>query len=283
MKKIFLTLAITLGIATILPSQKVHAQAVLLPYTVSEGEITVHPKTLAFLQSYYGTTIGFRSQRGRTSGVPAVYHDSYYITAEDFSAKQMAAYDRNIFETFERVGINTKGSQYDNESFSNAQVDLRAVVTHECFNPVRAEIPHCIEQFGPYYNIRESIEDGTLKDRLILFNPDVSADAMALFDQMQDRVANIDVSAGVARTTLPTALVTTGGSTDKSVEGDTQLFDHSYKDRVRMNSEFVWEVCTSKYDVWAEQTDCYIRNQRLVTDPDTGLFIEASEAAEYIR
>lgn len=278
------TLAVA-GVALATP-ETASAQASLYPSSFYLVDEEIHPKTMELLQRMYGNRLGYRSQRGRVTGTPEQYEDSYYFDEDTFTEEQMMMFNDNVFEFFERIGIEMDDNIYDNDTFSDAQIDLRAVVTHECYAPVRGEMKHCVRMFGPFYNVREAILDNSLRDWLILNNTDVRPEVLTLYDRLRADVQRHQVKQD-RYTGLPQSIVTTGGNENVNEEMDdkdsaTMLFDHSYKDRVRMNAEFVWRVCSDKYGVRGAGY-CFARNRRLIIDPDAGLHINASEAADMIQ
>lgn len=260
-----------------------YAQSVLLPTPASAGTYPV--QTLEYLQDYYGIyPVEYRSQRGREhqNSVPDYLTQDYYTHPEMFSSERMTQFDENFLEMFERVAVETEHTIYDNNSIGDAQIDLRSIVSHNCFHPVHGEIDACIEQFGPYYNLKNAILDGTLRNRLIERNPDIAQDINALYEAMVTEIRNTDVQKPVSLgyySQNSTAISPSMSDT----EDETTVFDQSYFERVDLRSAFVWEVCMSKYPLWKDAARCYARNDHLVLNPDRGLLIDASSIEDMIR
>ena len=248
------------------------------PYMMQQD---MRPETL---RTYYGyptlSTPVYRSQRDRTPTTPDVYDENNYVTIDDYTEAELMMFDQEVFEMFERIAIETEGRQYDNDSLDESQVDFQAIISNMCFDPIRAEIMECIETFGPYYNLRQSILSNELRDHLLAANPEIRVSLLALYDYVRAQVAmTADVE---TKSNLPDSIVTTGGNGDDDEETG-EVLDLTYTERIRLNSQFVWEVCGQKHNSLRDIALCYERNQRLGTNPDRGLLIDAEEIEDHIR
>lgn len=198
----------------------------------------------------------------------------------------------NALETFLRVGAGGNVA-FENDSYATSEVDLRSIVSHPCFTPVNAEIEECMERFGSLYSLRSAIMNNDFFEDVLLLDPDISLEVLTLFEQMRtDIIANaVETEAPEELNFLDTGTLTIDGTTytyptiifsQESIDGNDDL-DHTRQEIIRMRSEFVWEVCRSKYALHGDAASCYVRNQRLVHAKDDGIFIDASRAVEYIR
>ncbi|MEK7563709.1 MAG: hypothetical protein AAB544_04945 [Patescibacteria group bacterium] len=240
----------------------------------------------------------FRSQRGRDEDeqFPKEFDPDFYLQDvngnNDFININMMPVER-ISQLFERIGVerepffsNNNGQIYDNDTFSDSEIDLRQLVSHQCFYPVNQEILDCMQEFGPYYDLGAAMDTGLLRDLLITGNPNISDDMIRLYDAMVWRFRQqglfdrqgIQVSGDYTG-----SLDFNGGVTAEQVEEERSLFNLSATQRMDLRAQFIWSVCASKYQSWGETAMCYQRNERLVTDNDMGLHIEGSDVDEDIR
>ena len=78
--------------------------------------------------------------------------------ATDKSADYYASY---IAKRFQRVGAEQIGT-YDNASIATSAFDFAQYTSNTCYSPTENDIAACKQEFGPFYNLKDTMTRGTL-------------------------------------------------------------------------------------------------------------------------
>ncbi|MFA5800192.1 MAG: hypothetical protein WC840_04505 [Candidatus Peribacteraceae bacterium] len=141
-------------------------------------------------------------------------------------------YAEYIVSRFQRLGA--PGGIYDNLTINSSAFDLVQYMSDVCYRPNDNSLPACKQEFGPYYNLKDTMDNGTLASIL-------------------DRYPYF---AGVEK--LFPASSQPGKEAQKlSPDAELQL-------EIDQRSRQVWDICQKMYSDRNDQSRCFQRNIRLV-------------------
>lgn len=194
-------------------------------------------------QSMFGLRHTYRSQRGRSSVRNRRVTIDYDVRnrPSTFGPATMAESRALITSLFNEVSAASDNQSYSNDSFADSSLDLRALISHRCFEPVGDEVSNCRMMFGPYYNLKESMLDGSLYDVIVLENPEITREMRPLYELAMRQIRRDH------------------GDIDRSL---TTLIRVQRKARAAA----VWDICAELYS--GSQVDrCFARHDRLYLYP----------------
>lgn len=139
-------------------------------------------------------------------------------------------YANYIVKRFRKVGSETSGT-FDNKTVATSGFDFAAFMSHTCFNQTKNDIASCKEEFGPYFNFKETYESGKLTAIL-------------------SRVPYLAPAAQIVPTITVKAIVQ-----PKAASGYPQQI-------TRERSLELWKICDSHEDTREAAARCYQRNIR---------------------
>lgn len=164
-------------------------------------------------------------------GSPGTYDDEYYQEA--------------VLDLIKRVD-SRESVILDNENLSEAQVDFRAYISHACFHPTEIEKFECEQQFGPYFNLYDTLIDGTL-ETIIRTRFRDTPQLYALLTALRREQRNM----------------TDGADEELSRSAEIQA-------ERRSRTTLLWQTCLQNHDYsYADSARCYLRNERLILDLST--------------
>lgn len=217
-----------------------HAPPAQAYYKTIEGINNLN--TQRAIPSLYNSNSLFRSQRGRSipSSPTTGDYSKRLRTSAVASDEQAGNSIRSLFG-HANMSQNNRNPQYDNDQFNDSKIKLRTLVSHTCFEPVGIEIVFCKKRFGAFYNLKESILDGSVYEILVTDNPDISSNITKLYQEMVNEIKSNDsvpiVTQGVKNTIL-------------------------LRDRMQL----VWDTCKTQTADHRAAARCYISRDRLYLD-----------------
>ncbi len=153
-------------------------------------------------------------------------------------------YGRVIVSQFSKMGA-VNSSMYDNKSVETSSFDFPSYMSNTCFKPTDFDKPGCKDKFGPYANLRQTLESGKLAELLKRYRM-FKGDEKVLASVTQ-QVAKVDLTP-VATSSLYT----------------TEVKYDAIEDRAAV----IWKVCNRKYGVTQQINACFQRNRSLVSRTD---------------
>jgi len=186
----------------------------------------------------------YRSQTGRSVPVTPTTGTYDRRTSRSFASDDMAR--GSIRSLFAHVGLSQDNTyaHFDNEKYNDSKIKFRTLTSHTCFEPVGSEIDRCKKRFGDYFNLKESILDGSIYTILVENNPNVSVNIKPLYEDMVAEIRKDN-----APVTVP------------EVTGFTEV-----KVLMRDRMQTVWDECQLKTSNHRDAAKCYIRNDRQYLD-----------------
>lgn len=157
-------------------------------------------------------------------------------------------YSQNVATMFQRTGAMQQGMSFDSTTVESSPFDFAAYVSHTCYRPTEHDMPRCQELFGPYADLRWTLETGRLA--MILKRYAYLASAATLVPQPTEEVAEEKVQHSVV-----TPTTTTAQEMDTTDEAE----------RLRSRAKQVWESCSVRSISRSDAVRCYQRNVRLTT------------------
>ncbi len=158
-----------------------------------------------------------------------------------------SAYAQNIISMFSRQGA---ASLYDNTSLETSAFDFQAYVANTCYRPTDFDMKNCEQNFGPYANLRITLENGTL--RTILKNAKIIADRPG-------EAAQAPAAAPVVQTLQEAAKEPVAPALTEEQERN--------KLRAQRVAE-LWTACQEAYPDNGDAKLCFQRNYRLIDRDD---------------
>lgn len=146
----------------------------------------------------------------------------------------MAYYAKQIASRFARIGA--ESGIYNNLSINSSAFDLVQYMSDSCYNVTDVNTAACKQQYGPYYNLRATMDSGALKTILMGYPYFTGVDN--LFP------APAQEKSQIRKLSEPEVI--------------RLQIDH--------RSREVWETCQARFDERMEQNRCYQRNIRLTTN-----------------
>ena len=151
-----------------------------------------------------------------------------------------AYFMEHIVSVFEKTGAETAGS-FDNDSIETSGFDFAAFVSNTCYHPTEYDVAACKKEFGPYWNLKNVHDDGTL--HTILRGVPHLAKAAALVP-------------------APAAERQDEEKKDTGAADNGVLFLTPGEREVRERSLKLWDACQEKESTRADASRCYQRNIR---------------------
>lgn len=225
--------------------------------TYQEGNV-YYPNPAVVPSRYYQTNEPlYRSQRGRDNTTTQQPMRGDYDTNVDNSIyDNEALHRRNLQEFFDRIAVANEDFFYDNESYPDGELDLRALVTHSCFQPAGSEMEACRNRFGEYYDLEAAIMDGSLYSVVVTNNTDVEMDMRALYNRMVDQLQE-----------------------DTTEVSDPMTLGEMIRSQRRSRRNVLWEICTNQHSTYDDAAACLMNYQRLFLDEE--LYNESVPALYY--
>ncbi len=136
-----------------------------------------------------------------------------------------------IVSRFQRLGA--PSGIYDNLTINSSAFDLVQYMSDGCYRPNDHALPACKQEFGPYYNLKDTMDNGTLASIL----------------------GRYQYFAGVDKL-FPASLQP--GKEVKELSPDAEL-----RLEIDQRSRQVWDICQKMYSDRHDQSRCFQRNIRL--------------------
>ena len=134
-----------------------------------------------------------------------------------------------------RIGADS--GVYDNLTVNSSAFDLVSYMSDGCYRPSENGIDSCKQQFGPYYNLKQTMDSGALKTLLMQY----------------------PYFSGVDK--LFPAPTPDESTTTKKLSENQQI-----QLQIDSRSRDVWDFCQRQSEDRMSQNRCYQRNIRLTLD-----------------
>lgn len=234
-RKTFTLLALIMLIAGL------HTSPAYAYFRTIEGVNNIQTRNVIPSRYYDIDVPHFRSQRGRNtqaSPSPTTGNYDYNRRASTAVATTKMAHG-SIRSLFGHVGLSQYNAfpSYDNKRYTDSKIKFRELTSHTCFEPVGSEIDRCKKRFSEYYNLKESILDGSIYTILVKDNPKISQNIEVLYQKMVTELQATNVPVVV-----------------KPAKQNSILL----RDRMLM----VWDACKLQTADHRSAARCYIRNDR---------------------
>jgi len=238
MKKTITLLAFAVSIAAF------YAPSTQAYFRTIQGVQNLETKQVVPSTYYNIGTPRFRTQTGRS--VPVVPTTGTYDrrTNRSIASDDMAR--GSIRSLFAHVGLSQDNTyaHYDNDQYNDSKIKFRTLTSHTCFEPVGSEIVRCQKRFGSFYNLKESILDGSIYTILVENNPNVSVNIKPLYEDMVAEIKKDNASVKV-----------------------TEVKDFAEVNvLMRDRMQAVWDRCKTQMSNHRDAARCYIRNDRQYLD-----------------
>lgn len=163
-----------------------------------------------------------------------------------------AFYQNHIISTFEKTGAETTFA-FDNKTLDTSAFDFTRYASHTCYRATENDKPNCDKEFGPYADLKSTLESGKLGT--ILKGRKYLADAGKF----------VPAEKVTAETTNSvTSIETTGMPAREAKVDENALFEEMRQDR----SKELWTICKRKNLDERTSMRCFQRNLRFTTDKD---------------
>ena len=162
--------------------------------------------------------------------------------AEEPSLENGTGYYANYIATrFQRIGATQVGT-YDNTSIATSAFDFAQYVSHTCYHPTENDIPGCKHEFGPFFNLKDTLTNGTLVLILKRFPSYAGAERFAMPEHLSTTILR-------EAEPSPQPLI------------QEQVMQQNRDERARLS----WDQCQNHFDSRRDAVACYQRNIRLVS------------------
>lgn len=197
------------------------------------------PAQTPSIPDYYRSQTGRRAIAEPTRGT----YTTTNVEVSTFASEQLAT--RNVLQYLGRIGFDTDGKNPTLIDYQliHSGVAFQELTSHVCFEPSGTEVAACQKRFGMFYNLKDSILDGSLLAVLSADNPEMSDKVVQLYQSMVAEITRNDTSVSVTQSARTASLM-----------------------RARMLE--VWEACKAQTSSISAANSCYIRNSRLYLDYD---------------
>ncbi len=145
-----------------------------------------------------------------------------------------------IATRFQKVGAEQVGA-YDNSTIATSAFDFTQYVSHTCYHPTENDIETCKQEFGPFYNLKETMESG------------------ALYVILKSRPYYAGAEQFVVPRHIADALLIDGSSARALSDEEVAQLDRDAR------AKLIWHTCQFQYDSGKDASACYQRNIRLLT------------------
>jgi|GEM_PF-6604039 len=186
----------------------------------------------------------YRSQRGRSfPSYPTTGNNSAYTNSGLNSSRSDKQARNSIRSLFAHANLSqdNENSRYDNDELGESKIMFTRLVGNTCFEPVGSEAESCKRRFGTYYNLKQSMLNGSIYKILVSNNPNISVNIKSLYQKILAQIREEDATSKVTVVSANKVLI-----------------------RDRMQD--VWNECKSRTTDHRNAAKCYIRNSRLYLD-----------------
>ncbi len=177
------------------------------------------------------------------------------LLAQSSSTIPTTAYGDYIVHRFQKTGAQTANS-FDNRFVETNAFDFAQYFSHTCFRPTEYDRAGCEREFGPYWNLYETLASGQLKEILARYSYLNGA------DQAVTPKPVTKVSEPKADTTAWTP----------ATPNDTSLMQKQRDARAKV----LWATCQKRSSERTEAGRCYRRNIRLLDPESSKLDVESA-------
>lgn len=161
-----------------------------------------------------------------------------------------AFYQNHIISAFEKTGAETTFA-FDNKTIDTSAFDFARYASHTCFRATENDKPNCEKEFGPYADLKGTLESGKL------------ATILKGRQYLTDASKFLPAESVVAETTNSVTSIETTGMPGREVKVDENaLFETMRQDR----SKELWKICKRKNLDERTSMRCFQRNLRFMTD-----------------
>lgn len=161
-----------------------------------------------------------------------------------------AFYQNHIISAFEKTGAETTYT-FDNKTLDTSAFDFARYASHTCYRATENDKTNCEKEFGPYADLKNTLESGKLST--ILKGRQYLKDA-SKFLPAETVVAEPTNSA--------TSIETTGMPAREVKVDENALYEKMRQDR----SKELWKICKRKSLDERTSMRCFQRNLRFTTD-----------------
>lgn len=168
----------------------------------------------------------------------------------DVSGLTNAFFEQHIVKSFEKTGAETTFA-FDNKTIDTSAFDFARYASHTCFRATENDKQNCANEFGPYADLKNTLESGKLGT--ILKGRKYLADATKFVPA--EKVT-------VEQTTAVASIETTGMPVREAKVDENALYEKMRQDR----SKELWTICKRKTLDERTSMRCFQRNLRFTTD-----------------
>ncbi len=168
------------------------------------------------------------------------------------------SYEDYIVNLFQNTGAANPGT-YDNRFVDTSAFDFAQYFSHPCYNPTDFDMARCQRDFGPFWNLKSTLESGQLA---------------AIFKRYPYLV-------GAEQAIRPTPIVQAQQAMPQpqavpaaqpDAEEEAMMFQKTRDQR----SQELWDACKVAYPDTVESAACYRRNIRLLDQEQYDITIEGN-------
>lgn len=168
----------------------------------------------------------------------------------DISGLTDAFFQQHIVSSFEKTGAETTFA-FDNKTIDTSAFDFARYASHTCFRATENDKQNCANEFGPYADLKSTLESGKLGT--ILKGRQYLADASKFIPE--EKLAEKAV-------TTVASIETTGMPVREEKVDENALYEEMRQDR----SKQLWKICKRKNLDERTSMRCFQRNLRYTTD-----------------
>jgi hypothetical protein len=164
-------------------------------------------------------------------------------------------YADQLIRRFEKTGA-IQGQSFDNRFIDTNAFDFAQYFSHTCFRPTEYDIPACQREFGPYWNLQQTLVTG----------------------QLAEILARRTYLAGAEKAVVPVPVqkVYEPRPEPNQWTPATTNDDAKLQKQRDARSKVLWSACQKRSSDRSEAGRCYRRNIRLLSEESSALNIESS-------
>lgn len=164
-----------------------------------------------------------------------------------------AFYQNHIISMFEKTGAETTYA-FDNKTLDTSAFDFAQYASHTCFRATENDKENCAREFGPYADLKSTLESGKLSS--ILKSRQYLAET-SKFLPAEKVTSEQTNSVSIESTGMPARAVKVN---------ENAIYEEMRQDR----SKDLWRICRWKSEDERTAMRCFQRNLRFTTDTGMG-------------